>query len=117
MKRRPWIFKPSLIVAIAAALLVYSVLAELFVFHLLGPKLPTASILDHRLQECLYLWPVACLAVGWTIYFRKRRPERRASVWPLLAIPFFMAVWLATSEALDVYRDHVDDVNRGIPAT
>jgi hypothetical protein len=117
MNHRPWIFKPSLLAAVLAALAAYSLVAEIVDFHLLGLRLPSASALNHRLWECMILWLVVCSVVGWTLYFRKRRPPRESALWPLLAVPLVIALWLSAAEGWDMYLDHVDRVNRSIPAT
>ena len=111
MNHRPWIFTPSLFATILAALAAYSLVAEMVDFHLLGLRLPGESTLNHRLRECMILWLVACSAVGWTLYLRKRRPPRESALWPLLAVPLVIAIWLSVAEGWDVYLDHVDRVS------
>ncbi len=115
MQRRPWVFKPSFLLAIVAALAAYCLVAEALDFHLLGLRLSSASALNHRLRECLVLWVVVCSVIGWALYFLKRRPERKSSAWPLLAVPLVAALWVAASEGFDVYRDHVENAKRSMP--
>ncbi len=115
MKRRPWVIKPSLVAAILAALLLYSVVAELAGSGLLGPRMPGRSVVAHRLWECLPLWWFACLAVGWIQYVRKQRPPRNATSWPLVIITMAMAVWLSLSEAWRMYADYLERVKTPRP--
>ncbi|HNO80157.1 MAG TPA: hypothetical protein PKN33_19090 [Phycisphaerae bacterium] len=117
MQRRSWVFKPSLLLLIVAALVVYGFVAEAIDFHLITLRSPGKSVLHHRLMECLTLWLVVCSVVGWTFYFLKRRPERNSIVWPIFAIPLIAALWLAASKGFDVYRHHVESVTRSIPPT
>jgi len=116
MKQRPWILKPSVLLAIVGGLATYSVLAELLDFHLIGIRLPSASAVNHRLRECMILWLVVCSVVGWTLYFLKRRPERGSSAWPLLVTPLAAAFWLVASECFDIYRVHTQSSARSRPS-
>ncbi len=117
MKQRPWIFKPSVLLAIVGGLTAYSFLAELLDFHLIGIRLPGASALNHRLRECMILWLVVCSVVGWTLYIFNRRPARESKAWPLVVIPLVAAFWLVASDGFDVYRDYTERSAQSHPST
>ena len=84
-------------------------------FDLFGPRLASESVVRHRLTECLFLWPIACLVVGWFAFFRKRRSARTARVWPLLVVPVVLAVICSAMEAGKFYAEYVARSKTGIP--
>ncbi len=119
MKPRNWVIRPSILVAIFAGFLAYTVIAELLGFELFGPGVPNDSIsfVRHRFPECMFLWFVACSAVIAVGAFRKRRPPRTAAVWPLVVVPLALAVAVAAIEAWRPYSEHLERTKRGIPST
>ncbi len=104
--RRPWVIKPWLVAAMLGAFVVHGVLAEWlgFGFLSIGER---REWLPRRMLEFLFLWPFACMAVGWVQYVRKVPIAQRAAIWPLIAVVGLAGLAFATdglSDVLQAYR-------------
>ncbi len=119
MRGRPWIIKPSLLADIGIAVAAYVALVETFDVGPFGPRVPGTSVSAHGLREYAFAWSIACSAVGWLQFVRKRRPPRAAALWPVAVVPLAIAVGLAVADAWHAWGEYGRYRNflltRGIP--
>jgi hypothetical protein len=115
MKSRTWVIRPSVLAGILIGLFVYTVVVEMLGFEPFGPALPDAGILRRRLFDRQVLWLVACCAVGWVGFCRKRRPPRTAVAWPLVIVPLALAVCAAVEEAWELHGRSLEFAKLRVP--
>ncbi len=117
MCRRPWLINGFLLSAICAAIGLYVFVAEVLDLHLLGLRVPGTSVLNHRLEESMLLWGIACSGLGWVQYAGRKRPPRHAATWPILVFPIAAAAWLAGCEAYGAFAHYRELAAGPIPLT
>ncbi len=111
MNYRKWIFKPWIVGAILAGLIVYELLAEAFDLHLFGTKTPGQNKFKLIVLEGLVLWLFACMATGLTLFALKRYPSHDSTTMPLIVIPLPAVLTLSGIEAWNVYLEYIKNAN------